>query len=142
MMAFFAVFAGACSDDDDERDITMGQLPQVAQSFVSGFFPGVDVHRVEIEYDKYGYAEYKVSLRNGFDIEFDAAGEWTDIDAPSGAVIPAGIAPAPIEYFVADNYPYDGINEISVEPYGYDVELVSGIDLEFDANGNLLRIDY
>lgn len=142
-MAFFAVFAGSCSDnDDDERFITMGQMPQVAQTFVSGFFPGVEVHRVEIEYDKYGYAEYKVYLRNGFEIEFDDLGAWTDIDAPSGAVIPAGIAPAAIEYFVAENYPYDGINEISVERYGYDIELVSGVDLEFDANGNLLRIDY
>lgn len=34
-----------------------------------------------------------------------------------------------------------GINEISKEPVGYDVELVSGVELIFDTDGGFIGYD-
>ena len=39
------------------------------------------------------------------------------------------------------NYPTSGINEISVEINGYEVELINGLDLLFDLDGNFLGIE-
>lgn len=135
--------AWSCSDDDDDNrkeSITVEQLPQASRTFIADYYPGVSVLRVTKETDHSG-SEYDVNLANGHEIEFNAAGEWTDVDAPTGQTVPAGIAPKAIVEYVTANYPDQGINEISRDRKGYEVDLTSGLDLEFDTNGNFIRID-
>lgn len=132
--------ATGCSDDDKDEPIAFDKIPSVARNFVAKFYPGINVTRVVSDTD-HGTTEYEVYLANGHDITFDASGEWIDVDAPSGQTIPDGIAPIPVASYVTDYYPGTGINEISREAYGYEVELVAGVDLEFDHNGNFIRID-
>lgn len=47
---------------------------------------------------------YEVKLADGTKIDFDARGEWTDVERPGG-VVPDGLIPQPILKFVAANYP-------------------------------------
>ncbi|MDE6540736.1 MAG: PepSY-like domain-containing protein [Muribaculaceae bacterium] len=95
--AVIAVGFAACSDnDDDDRFIALSQLPGNAQSFISAYFGGADVFKVTTE-NKSSGTEYKVTFRNGYEVEFDATGSWTDVDAPSGRTVPVGIAPAAIQ---------------------------------------------
>jgi len=42
---------------------------------------------------------------------------------------------------VAANYTDAGINEISRDRRGYEVELTNQIELQFDQNGNFVRVD-
>lgn len=129
----------SCSDDDDL--IIPGDLPQTAQAFLNKHFAGMEIYKVEKDGDHSG-TDYTVKFRNGYEVEFDAIGEWTDVDAPKGQTIPDGIAPQVIADFVAQEYPGMGINEISRDYTGYEVELVTGLDLDFDPQGNFIGIDH
>lgn len=123
----------ACSSKAD--------LPEAANSFLSQYYPDVKTNRIEKDTD-HGQTEYEAYLANGHEVTFDADGNWIDVDAPAGQTIPAGIAPAPIADYVTTNYPDLGINEISREHYGFDVELTNGLDLIFDPAGTFLRLDH
>lgn len=140
-IAMFAALTWSCSDDDDESPISADQLPANAKNFIQTYFGGDKISKVEKEGSN-AYAAYDVRFASGYEVEFNAAGEWVDVDAPVGQTIPSGIAPLAIESYVSTNYPTSGINEISLEINGYDVELVNGLDLVFDLEGNFRGIDY
>lgn len=136
IIALFTTWS--CSDDDEL--IVPGNLPQTAQAFLNQHFSGMEIYKVEKDGDHSG-TEYTVKFRNGYEVEFDAIGEWTDVDAPDGMTIPSGIAPENIASFVEQEYPGMGINEISRDYTGYEVELTTGLDLDFDPAGNFIGID-
>ncbi len=128
----------SCSDDDEL--IIPGELPQTAKTFLNTYFPGMEIYKVEKD-GRHDDTEYTVKFYGGYEVEFDALGEWTDVDAPEGKTVPDGIAPEAIATYVAQEYPGMGINEISRDYRGYEVELVTGLDLDFDLEGNLIGID-
>lgn len=142
MLCVFGCLAWSCSDDDD-NDVTLSvsSLPAPAQQFISQFYPADKVARVTKEIkNSHLNSEYEVLFVSGQEVEFDAAGQWTDVDAPKGQTVPSGIVPS-IDEYVGLNYDGIGINEISREANGYEVELVNGIELLFDANGQFIGID-
>lgn len=147
MSAFVLVLAGvgmampACSDDNDEKTIQFTQVPESAQTFISTYFPAEQIRTVKENRKDNVRDKFEIEFESGLEIDFDAAGSWTDIDMPRGKTIPAGIVPGPIDSYVKTNYPAEGINGISIEKYGYDVELTNGLDLEFDPQGKFIRID-
>lgn len=133
----------SCDNDDDKdgkTEISIDQLPKASATFLSEHFSGATVLRITRDTDRDG-SEYEVTLTNGFEIEFDGAGEWTDVDAPAGQAVPSSVVPTAIASYVTTNYPGQNINEISRDSRGYEVELTSGTDLEFDRDGNFIRID-
>lgn len=132
-LAIMMVLAFA-SCSDDEKNIEAGQLPSNAVSFIKAYFPDDTVTVAKQENDG-KKAKYEVTLASGYEIEFDHAGEWTDIDAPDGMTVPEGIIPTPITNYVAEHHPNEGINEISKESYGYKVELTTKVDLHFNKDG-------
>lgn len=138
LVSLMAVAVCACSDDDEP--INPLELPQTARNFLTQYFPTYEIRSVEKD-GRHDNTEYTVTFVNGYEVEFDAAGEWTDVDAPRGLAIPDGIAPAPIAEYVTSYYPTDGINEISRDTRGYDVDLISGIEIEFTLTGDLVSIN-
>ncbi len=129
----------SCSDDDK---ISYGELPQAARTFLNTYYPGVETKKVTKDIDKdTGVIEYEVRLKNDHDITFNIKGEWTDVDAPDRQAIPAGIAPAAIENYLDANFNGVGINEISVEYYGYEVKLLNNLELKFSPDGTLLQLE-
>ena len=100
----------------------------------------MEVWRVEKETDK-GVVLYDVDFKNGHEVTFDSNGEWLEVDAPDGQSIPAGIVPVTIEQYLEQNYSGYGVNDITKVAAGYEIELVSGVDLLFDQDGNFLRFD-
>lgn len=140
-VCLMGVAVWSCGDDDDKDTvITYETLPAQAKSFVSTYYAGVDVRSVESKTDD-GVVEYEVRFQNNHEVTFDSAGLWIDVDAPAGQTIPTGIAPEPIAEYVDTRYPAVGINEISRDPRGYEVELVDGTDLLFDPAGNYIGLD-
>ena len=85
--------------------------------------------------------EYEVILSNKTQIDFYTSGEWKDVDAPAGQALPTGFYPADIDLYLAFNLEGVGVNEISKESYGYDVETVTGLDMRFDHDGKYLSTD-
>lgn len=132
------------SDDDDntKQSIAYSALPENARTFIELHFPEITVALVQQNAipDLDG-SIYDVYLSNGFEIDFTAEGNWTDVDGKLQAV-PAAIIPTPINEYVATNYPNLFVTSIEIEAFGYDIELSNGLDLLFDPQGNFIRIDY
>lgn len=132
----------ASCDKHDDQPISPNALPTAAQQFVKQYYADATIIYVEKDKDHYD-GEYDVTLSNATEITFDRQGNWVDVDAPKGQTIPDGIAPATIASYVTTNYTAPiGINEISKERFGYEVELTTGLDLRFDANGTYLGLDH
>ena len=136
LVGFVAAIAFTACDDDDDDPITATELPANAKAFLNTYFPGVDIVTATKDKD-----EYDVALGNGYSVDFDKAGEWKDVDAPVGETVPSGFYPAAIDTYLTEHNPGDGINEISKDKSGYDVDLVSGIDVVFNADGVFVRYD-
>lgn len=135
-MAFMAVSFAACDDDDNDIIISEQQLPTAAKTFLSDYYPSVKTLKVmKDDYD------YEVKLSNGHTVDFDLTGAWEDVDAPKGQSIPTGFILPEITAYINGNFSGAGINEISRENYGYDVELVDGRDLRFSTTGAFLGYD-
>lgn len=146
LMALIALgfTAVSCSDDDKnetKKIIEANMLPEAAKTFVETHFTGTTYIRVEKQSrpDDDG-SIYDVYLSNGFEIDFDANGNWKDIDGKHLA-IPTAIIPAPIAEYVTTNYASAIITTIEIEKHGYDIELSNDTDLVFNANGEFVRVD-
>ena len=137
LLALTVLSLSSCKDDKDEP-FSYDKLPAAAKTFVSTYFSNTTVKSVKYDQDD---QEYEVYFNNGYDVTFNMAGEWTDVNSPENKAIPDGIAPTPIVEFVEALYPNVGIKEISKESYGYAVELVNGIDFKFNQAGENIGVE-
>ena len=119
--------------------ITFEQLPAKAQAFVKQHFKVGDIASVWKDDDIHDQ-DYKVYFNDGTQIKFYANGDWEEIKTRTQAV-PAKLIPNGIAQYVKKTYPQSEIYKIQKKRYGYEVELANGLDLEFNANGQFLRID-
>lgn len=132
----------SCNNDDDrESVITSADLPTTSDTFVRTYFPNATYLTVKKQNkaDSDG-SIYDVSLTNGFEIDFDAAGNWIDIDGNPQA-IPVELIPEKINTYVTTNYANLFVTSIDKEPTSIEVELSNNLELVFDLQGNFLRID-
>lgn len=134
LVAVLSIALWSCSDDDEPVPIT--KLPSSSQTFLNTYFDNVDIISVTKDKD-----DYEVLLSNGYSVEFNTSGEWTDVDAPVGKTVPTGFYPAAIDTYISSAYSGSGINEISRIDRGYEVELLNGTDLYFSADGTYIGID-
>lgn len=134
LVGVLSIALWSCSDDDEPVPVT--KLPSSAQTFLNTYFDNVDIISVTKDKD-----DYDVLLSNGYSVEFNTSGEWTDVDAPVGKTVPTGFYPAAIDTYISSAYSGNGINEISRIDRGYEVELINGTDLYFSADGTYIGID-
>ena len=119
--------------------IPFNQLPAKAKTFIHQYFKDVKVMNVIQDKDVFS-KDFDVNFENGTKIEFDRTGNWKEIKTLSGSV-PSSLVPAKIKQYISNNYKGASIVEIDKDTYKIDVELSNGVDLDFDKNGNFLRID-
>lgn len=117
------------------------QLPVAAREFIKKHFVGVGVSNIKIEKDFMEGKTYDVVLTNGFDLDFNAKGEWKEVDGQR-TEIPSAILPVKIADYVKKNYPQNVVVSIDKNRDGYDVKLSGGLELEFDRSENFIRIDH
>ncbi len=147
LLLFAGLMAGgtltSCSDDDSnelETVINENKLPKEAQTFISTYYSNITISKAEKVVDG-SISFYEVKFINGHEVTFNSKGEWIEVDAPDGQTIPSGIVPSTIENYLNENYQGYGVNEINKLSTGYEVELVSGVDLQFDSLGNFVRVN-
>ncbi len=128
--------------DVDPLDQTQRGIPLKATSFLSDHFSGVAIRKVKVK--KYAteaaQKKYEVKLINGVEVDFNSDGDWLEVDGNHQA-IPNAILPKNVAHYIKNNYPNSAVEKIEKEATKYEVELLNGIDLEFDLQGNFLRID-
>lgn len=130
----------ACDDDDDNTfaDVkNFNELPQQAQAFLNDYFSTYNISSIT-----FSDGEYEVNFDNGTQVDFNAIGQWTDIDAGLGYYVPFEFVPLGISSYLSTNYPTQNITEISrTASGGYVVDLTNDAELVFDMNGNFIGYD-
>lgn len=125
---------------DNDRMITVNQLPQKSQEFVKQHFPPNE----KVAYAKFERefldSKYEVVFTNSAKIEFFKNGDWKEVDCKYSTV-PAAIIPQQIATYVKQNYPDASIVKIDRDKRDYEVKLTNRLELTFDLNFNLIEID-
>lgn len=135
-----AVLSFSCfACNAQKRNITVKELPATAQSFIKTNFPNQATSYIIEDKDLKG-TEYEVRFTGGAEVEFDGQGNWKEVDA-NHSLMPAGVLPKNIAAYIAQNYKGQQVEKIEKKHRGYKVEFVNDLELEFDGNGNFLRID-
>ncbi len=121
-----------------DKEITFEQLPANAKSFIKQHFPSEKISWItkDVEHN----TDYDVVFESGLKIDFDAHGNWTEVDGES---LPLGgsYIPQPIREYLSKNYRNATIEKIDAKRNGYEIELTDGRELVFDKKGSFLRMD-
>ena len=123
----------------NDKPIQGSQLPQTAQQFIKKYFGDRKVAFAKEESDF--RKSYEIAFKNGDKIEFDRKGEWTDIDCKYSAV-PAGIVPAQIVAYIAENYPDSQVVQIEKDSRSTEVKLDNRMEIKFDKQYRVIEMDF
>ncbi len=124
---------------EDERQIKDTKLPSDARSFISLYFPDLEIIYAEKDFDDRGRS-YSVKLSDGTEIEFFESGEWESVDCKFSSV-PDEIVPVAILDDIRQRLPQYRITKIEKETGGYELE-VSGKTYIYDKNGVFVSESY
>lgn len=136
--AVFGVFGVARADDD--KPVTVQELPQAAQTFIKTYFSGKQVALAKADIGLFNN-DYDVIFTDGSKIEFKGDGNWTEVKCKEG--VPGAIVPKQIADFLKTNYNTPGMRILKIERdnHGYDLRLSTGMELEFNSSFQLVDID-
>lgn len=121
-----------------DRYLKPEEFPEKITSFVKTHFPDQWIVSIEEEKDR-RKTEYEVKLGDRTELEFDQNFAIKKMDSKDG--LPDAVLPDKIVKYVAENYPGRKIEEWKMKRKYQEVELDNSLELEFDHNGNFLRID-
>ncbi|MBP3298321.1 MAG: hypothetical protein J6L73_01420 [Muribaculaceae bacterium] len=117
----------------EAASMTFRSLPENAQTFINTLFPSTAVSSVVNDFKDH---EYDVTMSDGYEITFDYAGNWTQVEAPDGVMLPSStlVALVPEQTVITtlsgddlvNGGVMDSIEEIEVYPEGYLVEYAAG----------------
>lgn len=135
LLSTMAIFA-----DNEKITKDVSVLPNECRKFLTENFGQTGIAHIKVESNLFGIKEYDIIMTNGMNVEFDKSGEWKEIKARNSA-IPESVIPQKITNYIKDNYA--GMHVISIEKdrREYEIKLNTGIELTFDRQGNLKKID-
>lgn len=131
------VFQFAMAIDVVTTDVN--KLPAMAREMISRDFPNSRVASIKIDKDLFEAASYEVKLENGTEVEFNANGEWVEIDCKNNPV-PAFFIPQGIARYMNDNYNGHKIVKIERDRKGYELTLHNGWEVEFDRYDKFVKV--
>ena len=136
-LALLAIMAfGFISCESQERvAVEFNQLPEKAQTFVKTHFSDKTISI--IFHDK----DYEVVFEDTSNVDFNAKGEWTEIEVKAEPGVPTAAIPSAIVNYVNAKHPNTFIISINKDRREYDVELRNGLDLVFAKDGTFKRYD-
>ena len=118
--------------------ITKDPTPAITE-FVKTYFPKASVLIVKPEHD-----EYEVRLSDGTVLEFTRNFEWKKIDCEHSntyTAVPAELVPEQIATYVKTNFADQSITKIEKKRRGWEIELSSELEIKFNKNFVVTKID-
>lgn len=128
------VLALAAQAKDKEFKITIDQMPEKAQTFVSDNFQGLAIKKITQKFDD-GIAEYNVYFKDKTVVEFDMTGAWNEIQVSKKGSISRNILPPAVRGALDARFPDLVIKKVENDGYKYDIDLSDGTDIDIYANG-------
>jgi len=139
MNGVFVRTDGSC--EKESSSIGIAELPNNSAAFLSDHFGGAKPVHLKKKNERKKGTEYAAYLDNGIKIKFDENGDWKEVEAPRGETIPTSFILQKIVGYVTANYAGQQINGIEKERFGFEVKLTNRLELEFNTNGDFLRVD-
>ena len=135
----FSIISIACADNE-RITRNLNDIPAQAREVVNKEFANTKVSYIKIDKDLFKFTTYEVQFVNGMEITFDKEGNWIEVDGKRQEV-PAVFVPAQIKKQVNDMFPGEKVIKIEKEPRYYEVELGNDIDIKFDKNFKIKKVD-
>ncbi|ADQ15895.1 hypothetical protein Lbys_0099 [Leadbetterella byssophila DSM 17132] len=123
-----------------DKKIDWDELPQKAQTFLKTNFTKEKAQQILKETEDYLETIYQVTFQGKLKIKFDKNGNWKEVDGHRKP-IPTRFIPEKILTYIKKSFPNNEVVKIEKEKKKYEVEISNGLELEFDREGNFLRID-
>lgn len=118
-------------------NIVKEDLPSIAMSFINNYYPDIPVKKYEVK-DVLSFGKtFEVELKNGVEVNFDEKGNWKEIKDSLG--VDKSLLPENVFIYVEKNNAETKVTKIETDKKEIKVELSSGLDLLFDADGNFIR---
>ena len=135
------LFAGiTVSRADNDRPITLEQLPAAAQTFLKTHFADLTL-AYAVEDPKFVGSEYEVTYTDRTEVDFRSNGEWSSVERRYAAV-PASVVPTQISAYVAkSSFSNQYIKKVERDAYTWEIELSNGIEIKFDREFHVIDID-
>jgi len=124
---------------DNDKPVTLQELPQKAQEFIKQVFPKKEISYAKLEKDLWE-KKYDVVFTNGEKVEFNKNGEWEEVDCKF-SVVPNNIIPQPIQELLSKQYPQAKVLKIERDSKGYEVKLSNRLEIKFNQNFQIVDID-
>ncbi|SHJ66447.1 PepSY-like domain-containing protein [Pseudozobellia thermophila] len=140
MASMLTLFTSCSDDDDNSNDIFLSEaeIPESIQTYINDHFGETTILNAEKETENDGVT-YEIHLSDNTDLEFNGDLDIVDIDGTSK--LPESVIPEAIRDYTATNYPDNYITDWELELDHQQVELDNHVELEFDMNGDFIRID-
>ena len=140
MLVFFTILT-SCSSDDYNINVVLlseAEIPTAIKTYIETHFPSNTIVRAEKDTEN-NTITYEIYLNENINLEFNSTSEIIDID---GVIqLPNSVIPQSILDYVSTNYANNFITDWELEFNHQQVELNNKIELEFELNGNFIRID-
>ena len=133
-MTLSALLLVAC---DKEKVVQPDDLPANASGFITTHYSGKQILQVVRELDNLK-TYYHVYLNNGTKLDFSRLGDIKKVEGTEE--IPDTVIPLLILNYVDTNYPAAFIRGWDIDDTSQEIKLSTDLELEFDKNGNFLRV--
>ena len=115
------------------------QLPAKSQEFIKTYFKDYKVSYILTD-KEFADVDYKVRFEDGTEIEFNAKGEWTDVNGKQNC-IPTGFILAEITDYVKAHHKDMCITDIEKESKRITIELNNNLEIKFNSKGKFISYD-
>lgn len=141
-LLLLAIIAVQFSFAKDVITKDMNQLPLPARNFINRHFTKPELSHIKIDQERMGSTKYEVVLMDGTEIEFDSKGNWEEVSAKKGQVVPVTIVPGfAVDYLKAHKFTNEGVRKVERNRKGYEIELSTGVSFKFDNKGRFIKAD-
>lgn len=138
IFAFLAIFLLFFSSCENKKAVSESEIPTEITKFVSTHFPDNKIVQTIVEKEAFE-KNYEIILDKNYSLEFNKNYEVTYIKGVS--MLPESVIPASILEYVKANYPQSFIKKWELDDNRQKVELDNELELEFDKNGNFIKLD-
>ena len=117
-----------------------GELPKKAKDFLNAHFTEQKVKNVHQKKSPVAYGTFfDVELSDRTEVDFDKDGNWKEISNDRDIELPTSMLPDAIQKYLDTHYATIGVTSIDKDETGYELELITDVDLSFDLSGVFLR---
>lgn len=136
--AFIFVASLTLLSCDKETILQDSEIPTAIKSYVTENFPENPI--IQAVKDRDGITTtYDIILDQNIKLEFNSDKEIIDIEGVTA--LPNSVIPKKIAQYVSANHPTNTITDWKIDDRRQKVKLNNGLELEFNKDGDFLRID-